>query len=313
MSLLRLKAKLKRHPALGKARLWAWVAPGNVPDPIKLAVISARLQKAELILKLSRRNQKTGRAIVRKYASANQKIHIVADPRIFAQLAARAGVWVVYGSDATLRSLRASVPPGAAWIGHGHRISLSVIFASSVRTRAALSRTAKACARDIYPHDQLGCLSPQIIWVQGDAGHFASALQKEMQRLESSRGRPRRDSETIRMRRSVLEEIQIRALNPLELKIIQGTKNRKGAPVVYRLNRGKFITPAGAQIVAVKSFQSAADISRGMQPFLRHLQGIAVDGTSAERAQTQHQFQHSSAVYFCRPGRLQSPPIDWQL
>lgn len=318
MSLSHLRSKLRRHPVLGKARVWAWVAPGNVPDPIVLAVTAARLRGAELILKLSRRNERTGRALVRRHAAKGQKVRIAVRHADFKRLAARADAWVVYGSDATLEALRRDAPAGAGWVGHGHRISLSVVFRSCSRTAAAVVRTAKACARDIRPHDQLGCLSPQIIWVEGDPAPFASALRRELGRLEAAKGRARRDPETLRMRRAALAELRVRALDPDELELLPPASDRAGVrpsdePQVYLLKRGAFLTPAGAQIVAVKSFRSAADIRRGMGPFLKHLQGVAAAGTPAERRTVRKVFAGTSAVYFPRVGSLQTPPIDWQI
>ena len=105
MSLTCLNAKLKRHPVLGKARVWAWVAPGNVPDPIVLAVIAARLRGAELILKLSKRNEAIGRRLVRKHVSPRQKVRTVVGYSEFRKLAAAADAWVVYGSDATIAAM----------------------------------------------------------------------------------------------------------------------------------------------------------------------------------------------------------------
>lgn len=309
----RLGAKLKRHPILGKARVWAWVAPGNVPDPIKLAVLSSRLQKADLILKLSRRNEKIGRALVRRHADPGQKIRIVTDPAAFRKLAARADAWIVYGSDATLEALRRDVPPGVGWIGHGHRISLSVVFASALRRGPAA--VAKACVRDIRPYDQRGCLSPQIIWVEGGgAAAFARSLQSTLDRETATCRSIRRDPETHHLRAAVLSELVVRALDPQTLEFARDLDpSGHFEPIVYLLKRGAFMTPAAGQIVAVKGFTSIRDIVKGMNTFHSHIQGIGIAGTTAEERSVRKAFSGTTAVYLTKIGRLQTPPLDWNL
>lgn len=311
MSLARLESKLKRHPVLGKAKRWAWVAPGNVPDPIVLAVTAARLCGAELILKLSRRNAKVGRALVRKHASRRQKVRILTDPAGFRRRAAPADAWVVYGSDATVAAMRKHASPSAGFVAHGHRISASVVFGSALKRGPAAA--VKACVRDIRPYDQQGCLSPQIIWVEGDASAFARLLQTGLEREEARCGPVRRDPETRRLRAAVLQELQVRAIDPKALTFLRDPRAAGPGPVVYQLKRGAFTTPAAGQVVAVKSFGSVADIVKGMRIFRSHLQGIGTAGTAAERRAVRQAFAGTTAVYFPRIGRLQSPPLDWNL
>ncbi len=307
MSLVRLRQKIRRHPVLGKAQRWAWVAPGNVPDPIVLGVTAARVAGAELILKLSRRNEKLGRALVRKHASKRQKIRIVTGYSAFKKFAAHADAWVVYGSDATIEAMRKIAPKSAGFVAYGHRISMSVVF------RSALTQNFKCivdgCVADIRTYDQAGCLSPQIIWVEGDAEPFARALQEGLLRSARSGGSMRRDPENARIRAAVVGELTVRALNSSELELMAPPSG----PLVYRLKRGKFLSPAVGQVIAVKSFKSISDIHRGMKNFSSRLQGIAFAGTAADRTRFQNAFKGSSAVYFPSIGDLQRPPLDWQL
>ena len=83
--------------------------------------------------------------------------------------------------------------------------------------------------------------------------------------------------------------------------------------VVYLLKSGAFLMPAVGQVIAVKGFDSIAQIQHGMKPFESHLQGIAIAGTAAQVKQVKNTFHSSSAIYFPRPGALQTPPLDWQL
>ena len=88
-------------------------------------------------------------------------------------------VWA-YGADETLQSVRASLPAGVVFHGHGSGFGVAVV---SVVTPAELEAAALALAEDVVPFDQRGCLSPRIAFVLGDAAagrHFARALSKSL-------------------------------------------------------------------------------------------------------------------------------------
>ena len=73
----------------------------------------------------------------------------------------RADAVIAFGSDATMESLRACTRWDQKFIGHGHALSLLFIPEPNRLTQ----RQALACATDILTYDQLGCLSPQAIYV----------------------------------------------------------------------------------------------------------------------------------------------------
>ena len=81
---------------------------------------------------------------------------------------------VAYGSDATLREIQKSLPDGVDFEGHGHGLGIAVV---------GRSVDADALARDVADHDQRGCLSPQGVYVVGnaaDARAVAEALHAAM-------------------------------------------------------------------------------------------------------------------------------------
>lgn len=84
---------------------------------------------------------------------------------------------VVYGSDATIESVRARAPASTRLIEHGHRIGVAVVNASVARDAAA------DAARAVALFDQMGCVSPHLFFVLGDraaarlwSGELADAL-----------------------------------------------------------------------------------------------------------------------------------------
>jgi hypothetical protein len=68
---------------------------------------------------------------------------------------------VASGSDAAVESFRRRCT--GRFFGHGHRLSFAVVCRDSVD-----DATADLLAEDIAVWDQLGCLSPQVCFVEGD-------------------------------------------------------------------------------------------------------------------------------------------------
>jgi hypothetical protein len=87
-----------------------------------------------------------------------------------------------YGSDETLRALRASLPAGVWWHAHGAGFGAVVVDA-----RAWSPGAARDIALDTALFDQRGCLSPRLVCVLGSlqqARDIAQALARELAALE---------------------------------------------------------------------------------------------------------------------------------
>ena len=83
--------------------------------------------------------------------------HDVLDDSILQQ----ADAVIAFGSDTTMESLRAKTRWDQRFLPHGHAVSLLWLAARNALT----DRQTAACAMDILAYDQLGCLSPQAIYL----------------------------------------------------------------------------------------------------------------------------------------------------
>jgi hypothetical protein len=304
-----IRRKTADHPVLSRSRKWTWVTPGNVPEPIALAVHAARIHGADLTLKVSRKLRRTGRRLASLLKGPGQKIRIVLDHHGLEY--PEGSAWVVYGSDATLGEIIGRLPGDIPAARHGDKFSLSVIFRSAAG--GSDPEVVRECAKDVSLYDQRGCLSPRILFVEGgvsDARRFAGRLYQALVSIQRREGRYRRDAAAASVRSAEIEELVVRSLDPKDLEFISLSSD---GPVVYVPRRGVGDIPSGGQVVAVKAFRSMAQIRSAMKPFRRRLQGIAAAGTARERMRVRRAFRDSSAVYFTGPGRLQTPPLDWNL
>ena len=86
---------------------------------------------------------------------------------------------VVFGSDETVQEFSRRVLPTQRFLAHGHKISLGLIWG---RCEPQL---AEGIARDVFPFDQLGCLSPQFFYVAGDSAEFAGQLVEALDKANA--------------------------------------------------------------------------------------------------------------------------------
>ena len=100
---------------------------------------------------------------------------------------------LAYGGDAALRDLQAQLPPGVRFLPHGHKLSFGVIgrVALSAGRAPAIARLA---ADDVVRHEQQGCYSPQVFYVerggQVSPQEFAQRLGAGLQQLAAKFPRP---------------------------------------------------------------------------------------------------------------------------
>ena len=94
----------------------------------------------------------------------------------------RADAVVAFGSDAAMSSLRAQTHWNQKFIAHGHAVSLLWLADPNRLT----PRQARACAIDVLTYDQLGCLSPQAIYMPPGTD-FDSLGRKLAHALEAHR------------------------------------------------------------------------------------------------------------------------------
>lgn len=92
----------------------------------------------------------------------------------------------VYGSDATIETIRARLRTGTRLLAHGHGLGLAYIPASALQSPRALAEVADALSLDVAAYDQHGCLSPHAVLVEpgGDTSPaaLAAALDQALER-----------------------------------------------------------------------------------------------------------------------------------
>jgi len=90
------------------------------------------------------------------------------------------------GSDETLAEIRRHVPAKARFLGYGHRVSFAFI-AHETLIGFGLKKTATAAVTDVVAWNQLGCLSPHVIYAEQGGATPAVALSAFAQATDRAR------------------------------------------------------------------------------------------------------------------------------
>ena len=95
-------------------------------------------------------------------------------------------VVLAFGGDAALAELQQQMPPGVRFLPHGHKISFGAVGREALSATRA-PRIARLAAEDVVRHEQQGCYSPQVFYVerggQVTPQEWAERLAAELQQL----------------------------------------------------------------------------------------------------------------------------------
>lgn len=212
---------------------------------------------------------------------------------------------VATGSDAAVAALAARVAEPRRFVGHGHRYSVALLGA--LDDGHALLRAARGLALDVALWDQLGCLSPVVVYVLGERGvaeRVADALASALAALEH------------RMPRGAVAPAAAAAIARERARAEM--RAAAGAPVTVRAGTGTSWTvvcePGPAQRPAPRHrFVRVQWVDAGVLDALRGepLAAVALEAAPPTRRTLAGALAAAGASRVCAPGRLQTPPLAW--
>src|SRR5215469_2002294 len=197
------------------------------------------------------------------------------DGELTGELAANVDVLVAYGDDSTI----AAVPKPRQFIGFGSRVSGVVIALGGVAD-AASADLASRIARDATLYEQLGCLSPQHVFVVGaspeGARDFAGAISIELARLAAILPAPKTlNLEDAAAVRRVREIARWRAISNQPVELHEGP--RLDWTVVFDRDARFTISP-GYRTLFVSAAASPCDLEERLALVAPFIESLAIAG-----------------------------------
>jgi len=316
-----VEQKSNRAAIATAPELLVHIASGNLPIPALMSIVLGVLVRSAQFVKGATGASLLPRLFAHSLYDAEPKLgacleiaewpggdHTLADA-----LFSEADCVTATGSDSVLAAVSLRLPAKTRFLGYGHRVSFAFV---SSRVLAGLHsrKVVGRAAADVVAWNQLGCLSPHVIYVEEGGGlsaeQFAAALAEELERREGTEPRgelPVEAAAAIASRRSVYE---VRAAHSPDTRH-WSSRNSTAWTVVYEadprfqlscLNR--FIYVKGVKDLT-EAMQSA-DIVRGKVSTV----GLAAPQDQAQALATT--LARWGVARVCPLGQMQAPPLAWR-
>jgi len=212
---------------------------------------------------------------------------------------------VAYGDDATIGAMG-----GEATFGFGSRLSGAIVASTAVDNADEIVRLL---ARDVTLFEQLGCLSPHHVFVQGDgdiALHFAQrlgdALSEWAGRLPPPSALELEDAAALR---SARETARWRSIAGEPVRVIEGP----GLAWVVIFDRDAPLTPSpGLRCVRVSAIRDTRDLYARLEAVRGRIEAFGLAANGADKSSLQELLERVGVSYLARLGAMQSPPLTWR-
>lgn len=205
---------------------------------------------------------------------------------------------IVFGNDQTIEEFERRVLPSQVFVGHGHRISFGVVFGDPTYL------SIEAAAVDASAFDQLGCLSPQVYYVGGDARDYAERLAGAMASYAIFHPRGAVPMSVANAIRALREETRFRASAKEPCAVWQSDESTEWT-VIYDEAPGFPVSPLHRTIF-VKPLPN--DLGGELRTVRKHLSCAGLFPATAENAD---RLAKCGVSRICPIGSMQTPPWTW--
>jgi hypothetical protein len=319
-------------------RLLAHVSAGNLPVSALTSMVLGVLTKSAQFLKCAQGTSWVPRLFAHSLAFNEPKLGACFELAewpggtrdLEEALFAEADVVTATGADATLAEVRSRVPAGTRLVCYGHRVSFAYV-SKDMLSSYSIKRVVRDVAADVTAWDQMGCLSPHVVYVQEDGvlspEGFAEALAEELARRETlePRGEIRpEEAGAIQARRTVYA---LRAAAPAV-----GTDNLRhdsqfsDPPYGIRLWQSegstawtvvweadpRFETSCLNRFIYVKSVRRLDDVLQFAEPIRQHVSTVGLAAVDHHLSELAAKLAQWGVPRVCPVGRMQEPPVAWR-
>jgi hypothetical protein len=317
-----LEQKQNRMAIVNAPEFQVHICAGNIPNPTLTSIVFGLLTRSAQFVKCAIGAAFLPRLFAHSIYEADGKLGAcleIAEWRggnldLENTLFAEADCVTATGDDETLAAICARLPIKTRFLGHGHRVSFGFV-AHEVLYGSRAKKIAAAAADDVVAWNQLGCLSPHVIYVESggeiSAEHFAQLLAEELEKREVSEPRGELSAEhaaAIASRRGIYE---VRAAHSPETTQHWCSKDSTAWTVVFEADArfqlsclNRFIYVKG--VADLKTALENADSVRGEVSTV----GIAAPEEKANEIATQ--LARWGATRICPLGQMQNPPLTWR-
>jgi len=297
------------------------ITAGNIPNPTLMSIVLGLLTQSAQFVKCASGSAFLPRLFAHSIYDADPKLGAcleIAEWRgghaeLVTALFAEADCVTATGSDESLAAIRSRLAVAIRFLGYGHRVSFGFV-AKGVPAGHHLRRIAARAADDVVAWNQLGCLSPHVIYVQfpGETlpEQFAELLADELEQRE--RTEPRGDlaadhAAAIASRRGIYE---VRAAHSPDTQMWR-SKNSTAWTVVFEAD-ARFQISCLNRFVYVKGVKDLPDMLRNADAVRGKVSTVGVAAPEEQMGELAMQLAQWGVTRVCPLGLMQNPPLTWR-
>ena len=297
------------------------IAAGNVPNPALMSIVLGLLTRSAQFVKCAHGAAFLPRLFAHSIYDADTKLGAcleIAEWRggnadLETALFAEADCVTATGSDETLAAIRARLPVKTRFLGYGHRVSFGFVAGGVLQGSTARQIVTRA-ADDVVAWNQLGCLSPHVVYVQtgGEVSpdKFAELLADELERCEQTEPRgelPAEHAAAIASRRGIYE---VRAAHSPETQMWH-SKNSTAWTVVHETD-ARFQLSCLNRFIYVKGVRDLTEALQSAEMVRGQVSTVGLGVPEHKLEELAMQLARWGATRVCPLGRMQNPPLTWR-
>jgi Acyl-CoA reductase (LuxC) len=297
------------------------ITAGNIPNPTWMSIMLGLLARSAQFVKCASGSVLLPRLFAHSIYEADAKLGAcleIAEWRggnadLENVLFAEADCVTATGGDETLAAIRSRMPMHTRFLGYGHRVSFGFV-AKEVLSGLRAPRIVASAADDVVAWNQLGCLSPHVIYIQpgGEvpAEKFAEMLGDELERREQAEPRgelPAPHAAAITSRRGIYE---VRAAHSPET-LMWHSRGSTAWTVIFEADP-RFQISCLNRFIYVKPVKDLTEMLQSAEPVRGKVSTVGIAAPEHQAEELAMQLARWGVTRVCPLGQMQNPPLTWR-
>lgn len=297
------------------------IAAGNLPNPTWMSMVLGLMVRSSQFIKCARGASFLPRLFAHSLYDEDNKLGACfelaewrgGELELEHALFQEAQCVTATGSDKALAHIRSRLPLHTRFLGYGHRVSFGYVT-REMMSDWTLGPLIRNIVDDVVAWNQLGCLSPHIIYVEKDGAleplRLAQDLSVALAEREQAEPRGPLDTETAAAIHSRRAFYEIRAAH-LPGTEMWCSENSTDWTVIFE-NDPAFQLSCLNRFIYVKEVNDVEELLRTLEPVRHQVStvGLAAPETTAQKLATR--FARWGVSRICPLGRMQKPPLTWR-
>jgi len=324
------EAASPRHPSPVTRHFWhgpeflVHIAAGNIPNPVLMSIVLGLLTRSAQFVKCASGAAFLPRLFAHSLYDADPKLGTCLEIAewhggkvdLETALFVEADCVTATGSDETLAAIHVRLPAKTRFIGYGHRVSFGFVDSAVLHGSSARQIISNA-ADDVVAWNQLGCLSPHVIYVESGGkvlpDQFAEMLADELERREQTEPRGELAVEHAAVIASRRAFYQVRAAAPAEgtETLMWHSRDSTAWTVIYETDP-RFQLSCLNRFVYVKSVKGLHEMLQNAESVRDQVSTVGIAALERKADELAEQLARWGVTRVCPLGRMQNPPLTWR-